>query len=84
VPVSIAVVISGAFAGMWGARFLNPGVVGLLYMTEVSVGAATAALWANEPFGWREIAGIALITCAGLLDSVWDLVASRRLKAKRA
>ena len=59
-------------------------MVGLLYMTEVSVGAATAALWAGEPFGWREVAGIALITVAGLLDSIWDVVARRRLKAGSA
>ena len=83
VPVSIIVVLSGVYSGMWGARKLNPGIVGLLFMTELSAGAITAALWAGEPFGWREITGIVLITLAGMLDSVWAF-ASARLAAKRA
>jgi drug/metabolite transporter (DMT)-like permease len=74
-------IITGPFTSLWGAKHLNPGLVGLLFMTEISVGAATAALWAGEPFGWREIVGIVLITSAGALESVWDLWRERRARA---
>ena len=78
VPVLFAIVIPGSFAAMWGASHLNPGIVGLLFMTEISVGTLTAAIWANEPFGLREIVGIVLITSAGLAESVPDLQRARR------
>jgi len=77
VPVLAVIVVPGSFAAMWGASHLNPGIVGLLFMTEISVGTATAAIWANEPFGLREIIGIVLITSAGLAESVPDLRRSR-------
>jgi drug/metabolite transporter (DMT)-like permease len=55
-------VIPGAYAAFWGAPHLNPGVVGLLMMTEISVGVVTAAIWVGEPFGMRELTGVILIT----------------------
>jgi drug/metabolite transporter (DMT)-like permease len=67
IPVAI-IVIPGAYAAFWGAPHLNPGVVGLLFMTEISVGGITAAIWANEPLGVRELTGIGLITLAGLSE----------------
>lgn len=70
IPIAI-IVIPGAYAAYWGAPHLNPGVVGLLFMTELSVGGITAALWANEPLGPRELTGIALITLAGLMEFVY-------------
>ena len=70
IPVAI-IVIPGAYAAFWGAPHLNPGVVGLLFMTEISVGGITAAIWANEPFGVRELTGIALITIAGLIEFIY-------------
>jgi drug/metabolite transporter (DMT)-like permease len=70
IPIAI-IVIPGAYAAFWGAPHLNPGVVGLLMMTELSVGGITAAIWANEPFGVRELAGIALITLAGLIEFLY-------------
>jgi hypothetical protein len=45
--------------------------VGLLMMTELSVGGITAAIWANEPLGVRELSGIALITLAGLTEFLY-------------
>lgn len=68
VPVALLLVVTGAFTAFWGAPHLNPGVVGILFMTEISVGAVTAALWAGEPFGWREISGVILISLAGLSE----------------
>jgi len=70
IPIAI-IVIPGAYAAFWGAPHLNPGVVGLLMMTEISVGGITAAIWANEPLGVRELTGIALITVAGLSEFLY-------------
>jgi drug/metabolite transporter (DMT)-like permease len=70
IPIAI-IVIPGAYASYWGAPHLNPGVVGLLMMTEIGVGSITAAIWANEPLGVRELTGIALITIAGLTEFLY-------------
>jgi len=70
IPIAI-IAIPGAYAAFWGAPHLNPGVVGLLMMTEISVGGITAAIWANEPLGVRELTGIALITVAGLSEFLY-------------
>jgi hypothetical protein len=40
-------------------------------MTEISVGVVTAAIWANEPFGMRELVGVILITLAGLSELIY-------------
>lgn len=78
VPTLLIVVVSGVTASMWGTPKLNPGLVGLLFMTEISVGAVTAALWSGDPFGWREVIGIILISGAGMLESLWDIWQRRR------
>jgi drug/metabolite transporter (DMT)-like permease len=70
IPIAL-LVITGAYAVFWGAPHLNPGVVGLLMMTEISVGVVTAAIWANEPFGMRELVGVILITLAGLSEIIY-------------
>ena len=80
VPVVILVVIPPALAIMWGASILSPGLVAILFMTEISAGAITAAIWANEAFGPREVAGIVLITTAGMLEPVLGLMRSRKVK----
>ena len=80
VPTVVVVVMTGMYATMWGAPKLNPGVVGLLFMTEISVGAITAAIWSGEPFGIRELIGIILITAAGAAESIWDLWLKPRWK----
>ncbi len=82
VPTVIVMVMSGVFATTWGAPKLNPGIVGLLFMTEISVGAVTAALWAGEPFGWRETIGIVLITGAGIAESALDIWRGRQRAAR--
>jgi drug/metabolite transporter (DMT)-like permease len=73
IPTMLVVVVTGMYATMWGAPKLNPAVVGLLFMTEISVGAITAAIWAGETIGIREIVGIVLISAAGVTESLWDL-----------
>jgi drug/metabolite transporter (DMT)-like permease len=73
VPTIVVVVMTGVYASMWGVPKLNPGLVGLLFMTEISVGAVTAAIWSGDPFGWREVIGILLISAAGILESAVEL-----------
>ena len=70
IPVVLFVIIPGFYAITWGVPLLNPGTVGVLFMTEISVGAISAALLTNEPFGVREILGVILITAAGLTEVV--------------
>ena len=75
--VAVILVIPAAWAVIWGAPHLNPGVVALLFMIEVGVGTVTAAIWAGEPFGWREFIGVVLIALAGLTELFADI--SRRI-----
>ena len=44
IPVVLFVIIPGFYAIAWGVPLLNPGTVGVLFMTEISVGAISAAL----------------------------------------
>ena len=53
---------------LWGATHLDPGRVGLLLMSEVVVGVASAAALTDEPFGLREILGTGLILSAALVE----------------
>ena len=76
-PVLAIIAVPGALAAMWGARLIDPGIVGILFMTEIIVGTITVAIWAGEPFGVREVTGIAFIGAAGLVETVWDLWKSR-------
>lgn len=69
-PVVLFLVIPPTLAVMWGATVLSPGLLGILFMTEISAGAVTAAILADEPFGLREIVGVVLITAAGVLEPV--------------
>ena len=68
-------VLPGTYASLWGPKYLSPGIVGLLFMTEIVVGAISVALLAGEPFGIRELAGILLIAGASMLE---PLLALRR------
>lgn len=81
VPVALLLIIPPAFALMWGATVISPGLIGILFMTEVSVGAITAAIWAGEHFGMREALGVVSITTAGALEPV---LALRRPKPRAA
>ena len=56
------------FLVLWAAQRIDSGRVGILLMTEVLAGAATAALFSGEQFGWMELTGTALILCAGLVE----------------
>ncbi len=55
---------------MWAAVRLDPARVGILLMTEVIFGAATAAVFAGESLSAGEMIGGALVILCGLLE-VW-------------
>ena len=55
---------------MWAAVRLDPARVGILLMTEVVFGAATAAIFAGESLSRSELIGGALVILSGLLE-VW-------------
>jgi drug/metabolite transporter (DMT)-like permease len=72
-PFIAGVAMVGVFASMWAVPKLPPAVVGVLYMTEISAGAISSALWSGEPFGARELLGIGLITAAAIMESARDM-----------
>lgn len=74
VPLAPILIIPPAFAVIWGATVLSPGLLCLLFMTEISAGTITAAIWAGEPFGWRQVAGVIMITTAGILEPVMGAI----------
>ncbi len=67
VPVALGFGVT-VFVILWGATLLSPVRIGLLLMGEVVVGVASAAVLADEPFGWRELAGTVLIVTAAILE----------------
>jgi len=83
IPLAILIVIPAGFAAVYGPTQLNPGVAGLLFMTEISVATVTAALFAGEPFGIRELLGIILISLAGLAEPLFNLIHSKNREIKK-
>lgn len=61
------------FMLMWGVPRVSPGRVGLLLMTEAVFGSITAALFSDEPFGWRQIVGGGLILFGAVADSIAEM-----------
>ena len=78
VPVVLIIVIPPAFAIMWGATIISPGLLAILFMTEISAGTITSAIWAGEHVGAREIVGVVLVSLAGLLEPVHKMWTGRR------
>lgn len=56
------------FLVLWAAQRIDSGRVGILLMTEVLIGAVTAALFSGEPFGIMQVAGTACIAAAALIE----------------
>ena len=65
---------------IYGPTQLNPGIAGVLFMVEIGVGIVTASILTDEPFGWRELLGVLMITAAALVEPVKDLIRYRREK----
>ncbi|MGR3591687.1 MAG: DMT family transporter [Limimaricola soesokkakensis] len=82
VEIAPALVWSGVTGGLWWGVFmaglmwattrLEPARTGILLMSEVLVGALSAAWLAGEHLGPLELAGGALVLCAGVLE-VWPV-----------
>ena len=77
-PVAVLVILPATFATVYGPTQLNPGVVGLFFMTEISVATITAALFAGEPFGVRELIGVSAVTVAGLIEPSAEFLSARK------
>jgi len=61
-------VVPGLLLSFWGAARLSPTRASMLFMAEVVVGVGTAAIWTDNPFGWREAIGGAIIVSASVLE----------------
>ncbi|WP_170759567.1 DMT family transporter [Ruegeria lacuscaerulensis] len=70
VLLSALYVLPMIYMTIWPATKLSPARVGLLLMSEVVVGIASAAALAGEPFGLRELLGALLIVSAAVLEIV--------------
>lgn len=70
IPVAIFLVFPVSFTIIWGSGILSPGHIGILFMSEISVGVIAAQLLTDEPFGLRELLGVLLITAAGLCEAI--------------
>jgi len=70
-----------AFLILWGAGRLDPGRISILLLFEVLASAISAALFANEPFGWHEAVGCVLILGAGLLEGINQIYSQRAVPA---
>ena len=81
IPVAIILIIPAGFAVIYGPTQLNPGVAGILFMVEIGVGTVTASLLTDEPFGWRELTGVLMITSAALIEPLRDLARHRAAKS---
>ena len=68
--VTVLLTFPAIFTVIWGAGILSPGHLGILFMSEISVGAVGAALLTDEVIGTRELIGILLITSAGLAEAI--------------
>ncbi len=78
IPLAILLILPSGFATIYAPSRLNPGIVGLLFMTELVVAAVSSALLSGEPFGMREMIGLPLILSAGLIEPVVMSVRQRR------
>ncbi|GAB5467294.1 MAG: DMT family transporter [Rhodospirillales bacterium] len=79
VPFLLIVLLPGSFAALYGASILNPGIVGILYMSEIGVAILLAAIFTDEPFGARQGIGILLIAIAGAAEGIFDVLRKRQL-----
>jgi drug/metabolite transporter (DMT)-like permease len=77
VPLALVLIVPAGFAVIYGPTQLNPGIAGVLFMVEIGVGTITASIMTDEPFGWRELLGVLMITTAALVEPVRDLVQHR-------
>ena len=66
--LALLLVLPSTVALVWATQRLPAPRVGILLMTEIVAGTLSAALFANEPFGPRQIFGSMLIIAAGTVE----------------
>lgn len=77
-----AVMYAGAMVLLvWAGQRLDPGRMGVLLMIEVPVAVATAALFTDEPFGWRQVIGGGLILSAAGVEILFPSTLVSREKS---
>lgn len=54
----------------WAPTQISTGLFSILILSEIIFGTVSAALWAGEPFGYREVIGSLCILTAGILEVV--------------
>ncbi len=52
----------------WAPSQIGAGLFSILILSELIFGTVSAAIWADEAFGWREILGSSLILLAGVIE----------------
>lgn len=63
-PLALLLTLPMWFLTLLGVRALSPTRTTLIFMLEVCVGVASAALLTDEPFGWSEGLGMLLVLAA--------------------
>jgi drug/metabolite transporter (DMT)-like permease len=77
-------VLPGLLLSFWAAARLSPTRASMLFMAEVVVGVATAAIWTDYPFGWREAIGGLVIVSASVLEILFGAHAPAAQEGGRA
>ena len=72
-------IFPGTFALLWGPKYLIPCLVGLLFMSEILVGADSTTLLSGEAFGLRKFTGVLLIAGVSLVEPLRAILSVRRI-----
>jgi drug/metabolite transporter (DMT)-like permease len=75
---AILMIIPINLVALWSAKHLSPARVSLIFAIEAVIGIASAAVLLDEPFGWREAVGSALVIGSTLVDVLWHRTPAAR------
>lgn len=81
VALCLAFVVPAMHLSIGGMQHLAPVVLTLILMLEVVIGVVSAALFAGEAFGLRQVAGTALVLLAALAEPLADAIDRGRRRA---
>jgi drug/metabolite transporter (DMT)-like permease len=68
--ITIGFLIPVIYMQLYAVKLIDPGRVGILFQSEVVLGVVSAAILTDEPFGWQEGIGAALVVGASLTEVV--------------
>lgn len=66
--MAVCLIIPMMWALLWASQLIDPARLGILLQMEAIVGITSAALFAGEPYGLRELTGTLLVLSAGFVD----------------